>query len=252
MYRSEGKKQELAKIEGKQEQEQFKQQAFQDALQWKMFVDDHHPDTSMFISTTTGELRVGVSNAGDWVVQDDGFGFPCFYNVTTDAMVFEDPRFLYQDHANLAALKQYIMSELRHSLYFCRHLWDQYENAVKLEDPKLMQRCMFEIKNSPKMAHLASFLIRAKAIYAPISVLDKPMDEDIWKELEYATWISARLDEVRQKLGDYLQNRKDVHNIQVEKVNAKSGQVVHCIYCKRETKKHFDFCKTCGKRQIFM
>ena len=252
MYRSEGKQQELGKIVAKQEQEDFKVQAYSDAMQWKMFVDDHHKDNFMFISTVTGELRAGAGDADAWVVQDDGFGFPCFYNVNTDAMVFEDPRFLYSDHVNTVALKNYIMSELRHSLYFCKDMWESYEKAVELGDKKLMQRIMFEVKNSPKPAHLTSFLIRAKATYAPSSVLDKPMDEDIWAELEYATWIAGRLHEVKEKLGDYLRARKDVHNEQVEKVNAKSGAMLHCMYCKRETKRQHEFCKTCGKRQIFM
>ena len=38
-------------------------------------------------------LCKGLPNAADWVVQDDGFGFPCFYNMQTEAVVYEDPRF---------------------------------------------------------------------------------------------------------------------------------------------------------------
>ena len=27
---------------------------------------------------------------------------------------------------------------------------------------------------------------------------------------------------------------------------------VYCTNCKRETKKHYDYCKICGKRQLFL
>jgi hypothetical protein len=49
---------ERRKVLEKQEQENYKKQAYEDALQWKMFFDDHTKEV-MFLSQVTGELRAG-------------------------------------------------------------------------------------------------------------------------------------------------------------------------------------------------
>jgi hypothetical protein len=36
---------------------------------------------------------------------------------------------------------------------------------------------MVAVRNSPKPVHLNAFLIRAKALYQPTSVVDKPMEQ---------------------------------------------------------------------------
>ena len=50
-----------------------------------------------------------MPNAADWMVQDDGFGFPCFYNLQTEAVVYEDPRFVYDVDEDIAAQRQYVL-----------------------------------------------------------------------------------------------------------------------------------------------
>ena len=46
--------------------------------------------------------------------------------------------------------------------------------------------------------------------------------------------------------------QRDAQVIHTEKLLAKSKGKVYCSNCKRPTKKHYDFCKVCGKRQLFL
>lgn len=55
----------------------------------------------------------------DWVVQDDGYGYPCFYNIGTNETVLEDPRFAVVVDDDLEAQRKYVLQELRYALYFC-------------------------------------------------------------------------------------------------------------------------------------
>jgi hypothetical protein len=50
-----------------------------------------------------------LPNAADWVVQDDGFGFPCFTNLQTEAVVYEDPMFVYDVDEDIAVQRQYVL-----------------------------------------------------------------------------------------------------------------------------------------------
>ena len=45
----------------------FQQQAYNDANQWRSFIDDGNRNSIMFISTITGEIRTGVPTALQWV-----------------------------------------------------------------------------------------------------------------------------------------------------------------------------------------
>ena len=58
MYVSESQLNEQRKQQERLQRNQFKQQAFRDAQQWKIFIDDRRGDI-MFISTISGELRSG-------------------------------------------------------------------------------------------------------------------------------------------------------------------------------------------------
>lgn len=86
---------------------------------------------------------LGLPNAADWVVQDDGFGFPCFYNLQTEAVVYEDPRsdhivfpacfcysltsavlrFVYDVDEDVAVQRQYVMQVFWLRIIFSSSLW---------------------------------------------------------------------------------------------------------------------------------
>ena len=111
---------------------------------------------------------------------------------------------------------------------------------------------ILKVKSSPKVNHLNSFIIRAKALYQPISVVDKPMDDKIFEELEYASFISEKMALICDQAETFVRNRNDNKQKVIDKLTEKSGQVLFCRYCDRETVRHLEFCPTCGKRQVFM
>jgi len=255
MYQSEAMLEEKRKVLERQEREDFKRQAFIDAQQWKMFTDDRRGDL-MFMSTINGELRAGLPNAGDWVVQDDGYGFPCFFNVVTQATVYEDPRFVYDVDEDLAAQRKYVMQEVRYALYFCKDLWEDFEKASSQGDERQLRKAMLAVKNSSKIDHLNSFVIRAKALYQQVSVVDKPLNEAVEAELQYAAWVAARLAEARDRTHSFLLKREDnkrevLRRLQPVGPGSASGEPLVCRLCGRPTKRHLEFCPTCGKRQVF-
>ncbi|RYG65258.1 hypothetical protein EON64_12300 [archaeon] len=249
MYQSEEKINELRKLEERAQNEAYKEQAFQDAMQWRSFTDDATKEV-MFLSQITGELRTGAPFSLDWQVQDDGYGFPCFCNIISGAIVYEDPRFTYEVDDDLQQQRKFVMMELRYAMYVCKALWEEHQDALALGDPHQLNRVLLKIRNSPKCVHMNAFLLRAKALYKPTSIVDKPMEPQVLEELEYASWLSIRLGEVQDQAENMLRKRRD-HKLQiVDKLSAATGQPVYCRHCGRETKKHLDFCATCGKPQI--
>lgn len=250
LYQTEEKMEELRKADEKANTEAYKATAFRDALQWKAFTDDTTGEV-MFLSQINGELRTGAPFAMDWVVQDDGFGFPCFSNTITGAVMYEDPRFTYDVDDDLLQQRKFVMQELRYAVYVCKALWEDYQAALAVQDPHQIHRMLMKIRNSPKCVHLNAFLIRAKALYKPASVVDKPMELAVTEELEYITWLGLRIAEVQDQAEDTLRNRRDHKAKVVDKLTANSGQRVYCKHCGRETKKHLEFCATCGKSQLF-
>jgi len=66
---------------------------------------------------------------------------------------------------------------VRYALYFCKELWEDFEKASALDDQRQLRKAMLAVKNSPKIDHLNSFVIRAKALYKQVSVVDKPLNE---------------------------------------------------------------------------
>jgi RNA polymerase subunit RPABC4/transcription elongation factor Spt4 len=184
------------------------------------------------------------------VVQDDGIGFPCFYNMESGQIVYEDPRFVYEVDDDLAAQRRFVMQELRIAVYFCQHMWEKYTSAVSMNDKRQVAKAELEIRNSPKPVHLSSFLIRARVLYKQTSVVDKPVDKVVLEELEYANWLAERMATVTDVTEHKLMVRRDHKRQVVEKLTANSGARVFCQHCKRETKRHLEFCPTCGKPQV--
>lgn len=96
--------------------------------------------TPMLISDVTGEIRTGTEGAQNWVIQDDGYGFPCFYNPVKDETVHDDPRFEEDLSADLVAQREYVMQELRYSVYFCKDYCDRYSAAVGMDKKVILFR----------------------------------------------------------------------------------------------------------------
>lgn len=167
MFKSASLLYEFRRAEEKQRRDDFKAAAYRDALQWRAFQDDATGAT-LFLSQDTGEIRTGAADALQWVVQDDGVGFPVFYNTETSQTVYEDPRFLYEPSEDLAAQRRYVMQELRMAVYFCKDLWEKYVQASVMNEQRQLQKAMLAIRNSAKPIHLSSFLIRAKALYQQV------------------------------------------------------------------------------------
>ena len=71
MYQSEAMQNEYRKKEVKREKQNYQEQAFKDANQWRSFIDDITHEV-MFLSQVTGEIRAGLPDALCWVVQVRG------------------------------------------------------------------------------------------------------------------------------------------------------------------------------------
>ena len=203
----------------------------------------------MFISNITGELRTGTDEALDWVVQDDGYGFPSFSNVKTGATQHEDPRFIYDNDENLSEQRKYCLAEMRYALYFCRDYWQKYDDAIRLGDRRQVNLLKSQIRTSSKPKHLASFLIRCKALYRATSVVDKNIYADILQELDFATWISMRMAEVADQANRELLARRENKVAVISKLTRKSGLPIFCAKCGKQSEKHLDFCPHCGVQQ---
>ena len=79
-----------------------------------------------FISERTGIIRAGVDDADDWEIQDDGHGYPRFYNNVTKQKVYDDPRFEDEDSKEMETLRDYCLDQMRFTMYFCKELWESY------------------------------------------------------------------------------------------------------------------------------
>eukprot|EP01033_Poteriospumella_lacustris_P013866 gene13866-9913_t len=251
MYAMEAKADEVRKQTEKLERDEYKAQAFRDAKQWRAFTDDHNGQI-MFFSDLTGELRSAASGAMDWVVQDDGYGFPCFYNEGTRQIVYEDPRFTYDVADDLVQQRKYVMQEVRYGVYVCKDLWEQYTRAVTLQDPRQLDKIMFKIRNHPKVTQLSAFIIRARSLHEVTSIVDKPLYTTIYEELDYAQWLVNQLSDVTNAALVKLRQREDKKRELVGKLTETSGQEYFCRHCQRKTQRHLDFCPNCGKRQLFL
>ena len=79
-----------------------------------------------FISERTGIIRAGVDDADDWEIQDDGHGYPRFYNNITKQKCYDDPRFEDEDSKEMETLREYCLDQMRFTMYFCKELWESY------------------------------------------------------------------------------------------------------------------------------
>lgn len=250
MFESQSMQKDWNRIQDKREMEDFKKQAFEDANQWKLITNDETGGL-VFMSKRTGELRSGSTGAANWVVQDDGYGFPCFYNVFTEEMVFEDPRFFIDPNEDSDGVKTFVMQELRFAVYFCQDFWERYEKAVADNDSHQQRSLLMKFLHSSKPKQLTSFLIRAKALYQVVSVIDQPMNVDIYKELDYASWLAARMADMLALAEAMMKDRKQERKVAKEQMMNKAKEQLFCSNCKRETKRHLEFCPHCGKKQFF-
>jgi hypothetical protein len=199
---------EIEKSDFKIQNALLKEQAYNDAKQWRIITDDRNTNVIMYISDVNGLIRTGAPKCRDWVIHDDGFGFPCFYNTVTGKKVYEDPRFNQDVSEDLEYQREYILQEMRYALYFCKDILAKYDNAVYAKDKKKTQQVLNAIYKSNKPKLLTAFLIRAKMLYKQVSVVDIPVDEDIVKELDYASWVASRMGEIADKASDLQRDYK--------------------------------------------
>ena len=195
--------------------------AYKEANQWRIITDDSTP-TIMFISDVTGLIRTGIHDALKWSIQDDGYGNPCFYNQESGEVVSDDPRFELYD-ADLAAQRNFVMQEMRYSLYFVKDLLDKYEDNVVLGKQKYANYQLKLLVKHPRAKTLAAFLIRAKGLYKPTSVLDKAIDPQLQEELDYSSWVVARLAELAPYGNEFIRVDKENKKAITDKYLKKSS-----------------------------
>lgn len=53
-------------------------------------------------------------------------------------------------------------------MYFCKDLWEDFEKATSQGQERQIRQAMLAVVNSPKIDHLNSFVIRAKALYKQV------------------------------------------------------------------------------------
>lgn len=250
LYQSEGQSSERRKKEKAEEDAKYKKQAFDDALQWEVIKDDRS-NNIVYMSGVTGEIRIGAHGSENWVVQDDGYGYPCFYNMGTNETVHEDPRFIHDTDLDLVATRNYVMDEMRFAMYFCKDYWDKYKKAVEQDKKTEIRLIVLQVLNSPKPKHLNSFLLRATALFKSSSVVDIPMNQTEKQEIEYARWLVARMHELAEQGSDIIALRKEHKKAAVTALTNQPVKMVACRFCGRESRRNLDFCPTCGHRLIW-
>ena len=253
MYQSPDVIEEWNKADKKKQDALVKVQAWDEAQCWKMILDDWQglDGQIMFISTKTGEMRAGCFGAQNWTIQDDGIGFPCFFNVQTGETVHEDPRFIHDTDEDINAVRTYVLQEANYAMYFCKEMYETYAAAVERGDKRVAHMLALRVLNSPKPKHMASFAIRAKALYKRQSVMDvASLNQDVHQQLAYMEWLSARLAEMSNFALDLTRQRQVKKKETVEWLKANSGKIYICPKCRRRTQRHLDFCPSCGRRNI--
>jgi hypothetical protein len=142
------------------------------------------------------------------------------------------------------------MQEARYALYFCKEFYERYKKAVEDENNREQHKIVLQVFNSPKPKHLASFLVRAKAFYTRVSMIDKPMHIEEKADIDLMQFISERMTEMREKADVRIKINTESKYTNIAKLEAKSGLQYFCPKCERETKKELEYCAMCGKRQI--
>jgi hypothetical protein len=236
-FTSEGRSDDNRRLQQMQDEVEFKKQAYIDAGQWDAVRDDYN-GSAVYMSSINGEIRMGAHGCEQWVIQDDGYGGPCFFNTHTGEIVHEDPRFIHDTDLELVAKRQYVMEEMRYSLYFCREYWERYEKACEKNDEKEKRLIYLQVYKSDKPKHLNSWVLRAKALFAPVSVIDVPLNATEKQELEYAIWIVGRMHDLAEKGQGFLVNKKEIKSKVLTAITGKAKKMITCHYCGREAKRN--------------
>lgn len=242
---------EINKVQKAAEEQKYKDMAFRDAMQWKIVPADTD-DCIMYLSEISGELRTGILGADRWLVQDDGFGYPCFVDASSGNIVHEDPRFEHDVALEQQQVRNYVLNELRFATYFMKDLWGKYEKAKESGNSSSINFALSKIRTSPKVKHMNAFLVRAKGLYERTSVVDIPMDEAVHEELNYCEWLAARIAEVTVDAEAAEAENQRVKKDMVAKFRQAASEALFCKYCNNETKRHLDYCPTCGKQQLWL
>ena len=146
---------EMVRVRGVKERsdagDEVRRKAYADARQWKLLRSDKgtfEPGSEeakrilFFISERNGVIRAGTQGAEDWEIQDDGHGFPRFYNVVTKEKVYDDPRFEEEESKAMDLLRAYVLDEIRFCMFFCRELWEAYCAAKQAYDEEQAERTL--------------------------------------------------------------------------------------------------------------
>ena len=123
---------------------------------------------------------------------------------------------------------------------------------MKLHDDKRLHEILKIINKSKKPKLFVAMLTKAKALHGPSSIVDKPIEEDLAKELAYASWLAERLGELADKASRATRKAQDVKNASLKSIVYQEKVKLHCMYCKHETQRNLPLCPTCGKPQVFM
>lgn len=256
MHKAPGDLMEMNKVSAAQDEAKFKLDAMEDACQWKLIQSDQQQDAVIYISTRTGEIRAGTIDSEDWVVHEDEFGYPCFFNLLSEETVYEDPRFIHDTDEDLNQQREYLYAEARLALYFCKDFWDRYVEAKEEEggqNEREMRRILLQVANSPKPKHLASFLIRLKAFFKKSSIIDKPMHMEEKADMELMEFVAARMSEMQHEADEIIAAKRQTRYATVQHLEIKfSGKEYICPKCGRDTQRHLEYCANCNWKQIWM
>lgn len=233
------------------QERQAREAAFVDVRQWAVLSDDAGTGRVLFMCGETGELRTGVPDALLWEVRADEMGYPVFVHAESGVVSYEDPRFTYDVTSDVLAQREFVMQELRFTVYFAKELYDKYVAAVAESSARAVTRALRNIRESDKPKQLSALVLRAKALFKQSSIADRAMDPRTQSELEYAEQLSEALGTLMSEATfrgiAEVQAKRD----HIEDLRRKYDRALVCHHCGHEVKRQHEFCPTCGKKQIF-
>jgi hypothetical protein len=213
-------------------EDESKAQAYEDAYQWKILSESVHDTKVLYISEKTGEIRIGVFDAAMWTIEDDGYGFPCFYHSETGHTEHEDPRFTESTPKDLAIARSFVMQELRYAVFFCKDYLLKYESAQLKKNAREIKLVSRMISKSDKPKQMNAFYLRAKALYQHTSVVDKPFEHNIDKELAYIDWLSQQMAFILAQGEEVRRENEEGKRIAVQRIlgDKAGGMTVAMMY----------------------
>ena len=246
------KKAEAEKSLLRMQEKEEKNTAWRDVKQWSVIRGDTLKSNKvMFMSNLNGEIRTGAGNCLDWALFEDDMGYPIFVNSVNGAKSYEDPRFLYDVSENVKEQREFLLQEIRYVLYFCDALLDGYYEALKIEDQRAISKALRALRESEKPKQLSALALRAKSLFKQTSVLDKPLDLSVQTTLDEASSKSENLASILSTATDTGIMEIHSRRVLLDSLSEKSRQSLICWNCKHETRRHHEFCPTCGKKQLF-